>query len=239
MKLHHCTALLGGLLFTSLLAGLLAQHRQLGRTRDELAKRETPLPAVVSAPEPAPSIVPEPPLTEAELRELLTLRGEVGRLRQEKSKLAALEAENARLQSALTKTASGADRIPVPEGYLAPSEAQFAGFATPADALQSFLWAVRNRDTNALFQVLAPSSAEEMARALSQQGADSFFENLRLPGFFIKSLEENADGTAAAELQFDPNSSELNMKFPLQRDEQGAWRFAFYGGTPSELGTLP
>ncbi len=226
MKPHQLTALLGGLMVTGLLAGLMAQHRQLGRVRDDLAKREASLPAAVPAPESTQPFVPtEAPLTDAELRELLTLRRDVGRLRQEKPKLSALQAENARLKSALTRAASDVNRIPVPEGYLVAHQAKFAGFATPADTLQSFLWALRNRDTNVLFQVLTPASAEELARMLSQRGADRFFDDSpKMPGFSIQSLVEDADGTATADLQFDPNSSELNTKFPLERDEQGAWK---------------
>ncbi|MCW5558319.1 MAG: hypothetical protein KIT22_10870, partial [Verrucomicrobiae bacterium] len=172
--------------------------------------------------EPAPPSGPaEMPLTEAELRELLSLRRDVGRLRRENPRLVALQAENTRLKAAVAEAASATNRVPVPEGYLMASQARFLGQATPADALQSFLWSIRNRDTNALFQVLTPDSAEVQLRG----DVDQFLESARvLPGFFIKSVEENADGTAVAKLQFHPHDPESVQELSLERDEQGAWR---------------
>jgi len=228
MKFYQFTALLTGLLFAGLLASLMAQRLRLANARDELIKREALLSAAVSAPEPAPPAVPaETSLTDAELRELLTLRRDVGRLRQEKAKLAALQAENARLKATVAEAASSTNRVPVPEGYLVASRAKFTGLATPADTLQSFLWSLSHRDTNALFQVLTPDSAKLFAGENVNRlfGTDPA-SGPALPGFLIKSVEENADGTAVAELQPHPHHPEFTEHVRLERDEQGSWRLS-------------
>lgn len=226
MKLHQVTALVAALVCAGLLVGLGMRQRQLHDLRGEYAARAAELQVSEPAMAAQPSATPvEAPPSDAELRELLTLRRDVARLRQENPKLAVLQAENTRLRSAITNTLSGVNRVPVPEGYLVASQARPVGFATPSDALQSFLWAVRNRDTNVLFQSLTPASAEGVAGELARQGGNGFLGGFgALPGFLIKSVQENPAGTAFVELQIDPNDPTVTEKLPLERDAHGAWR---------------
>jgi len=228
MKLHQVTALVAALVFAGLLGGLGMRQRQLHDLRDEFAARDAEPRVVEPAVAAQPSAAPvEAPLSDAELRELLTLRRDVARLRQENPRLTALRAENARLKSALTNTLTGGNSVAVPEGYLLGRQARFVGFATPEQTLQSFLWSLHNRDTNVLFQVqaLAPDVAESLARQLEHLGVDKFFENMGVvPGFLIRGIEHVGDGSAVAELQFDPSGSDPGVKLPLERDANGAWR---------------
>jgi hypothetical protein len=227
MKLHHFTSLLCAPVLVGLIAWVGMRHREIWRLQHDTPEfAQLPRAAGVEAPsEPAP-VSTEAPLNTAELRELLSLRGEVNRLLQDKLRLAALEAENARLKSAIVATASDTNRVPVPENYITANHARFLGFATPADALESFLWSLQNRDTNVLFQALTPAFAKSLAEDPSHRGPEGFFDNVSkiLPGFFINSVVENADGTASAEVQIDPANPAMTQKLPLERDEQGAWR---------------
>ena len=48
--------------------------------------------------------------------------------------------------------------IQLPPGYIRKSEARMVGYSTPDDTLQSFLWAIQNRDLTNVLQALAPDS---------------------------------------------------------------------------------
>lgn len=143
---------LGGVLLIGLLTGILGQRRELAARRAALAR-----PAVEAPNTPAPSPT-SAPLTDAESRELLTLRRDVGQLRRQRPQLDHLRRENARLRAALTPAeASAPDGNPAAlNNYRLASKASFLGLATPADTLESFLYAARHRDTNALVRVLTP-----------------------------------------------------------------------------------
>ncbi|HAB19695.1 MAG TPA: hypothetical protein PLX89_09320 [Verrucomicrobiota bacterium] len=222
MKPHQVTTFVSGLVFVGLIAALGMRQRQIGALQIG-ATGQAPVQDVAPVTRPAPA---EVPLTDSELRDLLSLRRDVARLRQDKSKLEALQAENTRLRTAITNAAtSEAKRVAVPEGYLIANRAQFVGFATPQDALQSFLWSIRNRDTNALFQVLTPASATMLAEVIARQGPDDFFKGAsKMPGFLIRSVQENGDGKAFAEIQIDPHNPSRVEKFRLEHDDKGMWR---------------
>jgi hypothetical protein len=226
MKPHHLTALLGGLLFTGLLIGTTAQHRQLAELRRDFqaqATTQTDSPSTVAVVKSAPVVASAPP-TDAELKELLTLRRDVSQLRQQKPKLDKLRAENERLRAAVANPPQPGSGGGASGGFLAASKARFMGLATPADTLQSFLFAVRNRDTNVLFQVLAPDTLAKLTAQMEQQGAAQFLEGVgAIPGFLIKTVTETPEGTAEAVLQFDPTSESGSVKFPLER-VNGEWK---------------
>lgn len=109
----------------------------------------------------------ESALPEEQFRELLRLRGEVGRLRNEKREQGSAQAIQGR---AANSSASGAElpaESQAPERFTTESLA-FAGYTQPRAALQSHLWAslnaARNRDGKAILDSLTP---EERARWLA------------------------------------------------------------------------
>ena len=155
-------------------------------------------------PSPAPS-----ELSETEKLELIRLRGEVTRLRQQVRDLAGVRAEHQRLRTRLGLPPETTNTVsPTPSGatgtgtappssarYLRRQDAQFAGFATPEATLQSLLWAIEHRDTNALFSAFAEEDTGRWLRqALGSDEAEKAWEQLRLmPGLRLLSAEPAGD----------------------------------------------
>ena len=85
--------------------------------------------------------------------EVLRLRSQVGQLERRKRELAAVTEESKRLQAQLsTKATNVTSGVALPAGYIRKSEAKYAGFGSPEDSLQSFLWAIEHRDLRTLMQ---------------------------------------------------------------------------------------
>lgn len=228
MKPHQIAFLLSGLLAAGLAVGTWAQHRQVTDLRATL---QAPPPASNDSRPVARIVADAPPLTapltDAEHRELLALRRDVGQLRQQKPDLDRLRSENQRLKAAVDHS-SALDPAGNPgvSPYLTASTARFTGAATPEDTLQSFLFAARHRDTNALFQVLASLSVAKVLWDIEHQGAEAALQDLgRIPGFRIKEVTEMPDGTAEAEIQFDPRSDAMTEKMRLER-VNGQWKLS-------------
>ncbi|MBN8246943.1 MAG: hypothetical protein J0L84_05810, partial [Verrucomicrobia bacterium] len=139
--------------------------------------------------------------------------------------LDSLEARNRQLHAQLAGVTNGATSSPAGAAYLASRNARFAGTATPRDTLESFLAAARQGDTNVLFQVLDDVSGNGIRAALESQGTEKTFTGLRLmPGFRIRSLEEQADGSARVEVEFDPRTA-ATESLTFQR-VNGEWRLS-------------
>jgi hypothetical protein len=106
-----------------------------------------------------------------EAREVHKLRNEVSQLRAAVKEADQLRAENQRLRvtgkSPQTAPATG---VPGPstaasqEGYYAKENWAFIGYATPEAALQSVIWAMRERDTKTFLAGLTPEEMERMQR---------------------------------------------------------------------------
>lgn len=149
-------------------------------------------------------------LSETEKLELIRLRGEVTRLRQQVRDLAGVRAEHQRLRTRLglppepanaaPPGASGATGTGAPPPssarYLRRQDAQFAGFASPEATLQSLLWAIEHRDTNTLFSAFAKddNTGKWLRQALGSEEAERAWEELRLmPGLRLLSAEPAGD----------------------------------------------
>ncbi len=222
MKLHQIVPILGGILLTGLLAAILIQHRRSNDLGDADG-RETAHSAEPTA-QPPLSPASSAPLTDAEHRELLQLRRDVGQLRRERPDLDRLRAAQDRLRAALTNaTAPAADGTPA---FLNARTARYLGLATPTDTLESFLFAARSRDTNVLFRVLTPASVAMMAGVIENQGGDAALNELGwIPGFRIDTLTEKPDGTAEVGLRFDPRPGSDPQSLKLERIN-GEWRLS-------------
>ncbi len=87
-------------------------------------------------------------LTKEQFGELLRLRGEAGRLRQENEELAKLREQNQQLRAALSASQSFRTSKPTPEAldYWPKDSWAFAGYATPESTLKSLLWSASKGD---------------------------------------------------------------------------------------------
>lgn len=184
------------------------QQRDLAHLRDELGNLQaaaTQREAVKAAAARAGPAAVGKPLSEPEKLELLRLRSAVTRLQQRLKELAPVKAENENLRQRVGQAgAGGAGLVPLPAGYVKRPEARFVGAATPEAALQSFFWALAQRDTNVLMQLLSPDAAEEFQRELELRGAEAFWKESLLPGFRIVEVEQKAGDHAVLKVEILP-----------------------------------
>jgi hypothetical protein len=139
--------------------------------------------------------------------ELLRLRNEISQLNRRKKELANISAENSRLKAALQTKSAASKGVP---GYIRRSEAVMAGFARPEDTLQTFLWAVRNGDTNTLFQTFTPQ-----LRPSRLEDLDAFI------GMGITARTNLPDGAIRLTVHI---ASDLPAIGIVLRDFNGVWK---------------
>ncbi len=138
-----------------------------------------------SASQPSPSL------------ELLRLRGEVARLARRRDELAPIGAENTRLQEQLAMRATNG---PVSGGYIHKRQAKYAGYNSPESTLQTFLWAIQNKNYEAWRNTLAPRLIEhfrdqDQRTGLSAEGRFHGFEELVGLGIVSKErLDAHEEG---------------------------------------------
>jgi hypothetical protein len=160
--------------------------------------------------------------------ELLRLRSEVTRLTERRRELAGERAENERLRAQFaTRGTNAAAGIRLPPGYIRRSEARNLGYSTPENTLQTFLWAMHNRDLTNFLQTLAPDvSARFRAQAgESRQPIDEFFN--QTAGFvgvrILGRTQQSSDGSMALQVEVVPGVSSPPMIF---RQFDGQWKIA-------------
>lgn len=217
----------GTLLLVALATGIgvVRQHRELGRLRSELANLRPatpPRPAGQTNPAPAPPPAAASPLTESEKHELLRLRAEVTRLDARRRELASARAENERLQAAHRARNPGTPPAgaALPPGYIRRTEARFQGAATPEAALESLLWAMAQRDTNALARLMPPEWWDH-ARVELARNPEEFWKQSRLPGFRVVEVVQPDVDHAVVKLEILPGEPPEQMKLTRVG---GEWR---------------
>jgi hypothetical protein len=157
-------------------------------------------------------------LAEAESRELMRLRNEVTRLNARKRELAAVAETHQQLRAQLETASTNATGNRLPPGYIRKAEAQFVGYSTPENTVQSFLWALQHHDVNALLQSLSPDNTQWIESA---GGPDSFFKQTdAMPGLAIRGRNNIAGGSVELEVEFGPSMSD---KLRL-RSINGEWK---------------
>jgi hypothetical protein len=210
-----------GLALAAMAAGALLlalqQQREIAALRTAPVRLADVLPSVASG---SPSDAPPPGRvpSEAEHLELLRLRGQIKPLAERVAGVAGLSNQNVRLQARLA-AAKATPEFP-PQGYIRRADAQNRGTATPESVIETFIWAVGNRDTNALLACLAEPMRESMAHQLTEQRADEFFKSqIRIPGFRIVDRKDDGPDEVTLTVELGPGLSNP-VKF---RRQDGAW----------------
>lgn len=158
--------------------------------------------------------------------ELLRLRSQAGQLQRRKLELTGLVVENQKLKEQVAARATNAlGIVALPKGYIRRAEAKFAGYGTPEDSLQSFMWAIEHRDLPALTQVVEPEQASQIAAQVERRGSeDEFFKEAgMIPGFRIMGRETKEDGSVELKVQIDPTDDVSIQKIKFKQFD-GAWR---------------
>jgi hypothetical protein len=166
------TALLTAALAAGLATPLVVrQHREAARLKSAVEMLQSQVTELSSR-----RLVPPTPASDdsrqsasaSDKVELMRLRGEVARLRAEAAEVAKAAAPRTRpLMKAKGRFKPNAPLSTQP-GYVPTGQGQFVGFATPEDALQSFLWASANPGSGKLLSTLA--LPDEVKKHLPEDG---------------------------------------------------------------------
>jgi hypothetical protein len=200
--------------------GVLAQKRQVSELRAEQVQLEpaTPRTNALTAKTIAPP-APEVP------RELLQLRGEVARLSQQQRELAGAPEENKKLRLQLENRQTNSAALGATTGaYIRTSTANWVGYNTPEDTLQSAFWAMRNHDLEKYLDTLEPDVAAAIRKAIrtESRGADDFFKGKVIPPLFrIKGEQQIEKGFVEVQVEISPDISPISFAL---RQVDGQWK---------------
>ena len=203
---------------------VLVQGRQLANLRTEKQRLASDFRPTEDSSSQSPVAQPmpesaEPRPTASPSLELLRLRSDVSRLTTRRRELFGVTNENARLRAQLQDRMANARAAPaLPPGYVLRSKAQRVGFNTPDDAIQSFLWALQNRDFNEFLQALTPESARQIGTQLGQSGnsTNEFFQRVEgWVGMAILDRRQLTDGSIEANVEIVPGIPALKLHFQL------------------------
>ena len=129
-------------------------------------------------PTPPPPVAQSlPQLSNEELRELMRLRSEVGRLREAAAETVKLRAAQKLGWSGVSEPAvSSSARPDEPAGpnYWPKDQLANVGFATPEAAAQTAFWSLKNADMNALLACAPPEVLTEVQKEMEKEGPDAF-----------------------------------------------------------------
>lgn len=156
--------------------------------------------------------------------ELLQLRNEVARLSARKQQLAGVPAQNRQLRQAVVAQSSGTNTGLAAPGFVRKSQARFAGFNSPQDTLQSYLWAIQNRDVTNMLQALSPAATQEVQGefARSDKAREEFFEQMQaFVGFRVLEEKRSTDGSIKLKVEILPELPPGEIGFHLVN---GQWR---------------
>lgn len=165
---------------------------------------------------------PSEPLSAADRSELLRLRNEVRRLRDQRSELDKLRAANQRVTAELKDGKFTPRRLADEPGAVPRDKWVPAGFATPEAAVQSFFAAVLSSDPNQIIACATPKSAEMMKQQMAAN-PDFFRQNFQrdlgqltaASAFRIVELKPRGNGGLEVRVQFTINGE--TMPLPLQQ----------------------
>ena len=199
------------------LAAVIAQYRQVATLRAEREQLAAVQPPVNSNSAAGDDAAHSYASATAPMAELLELRGKVTRLMAQKRELEGARLENERLRTELANRATNVSTA-IPPGYIRASQAQWVGLNTPENTLQSFLFALRNRDLTHLLQTLTPKSAQRIA-----PHAEAFLQDAaQLPGMQIVTQISDPDGSLRVRVEFMPGREPHEWMTLLLVD--GQWR---------------
>jgi hypothetical protein len=142
-------------------------------------------------------------LPDRQFSELLKLRGEVGRLRQQSQEAEKLRNEIQRLgaEAASRKTPAGNASPDAASESNVPKESwAFAGYATPEAAFQSAIWAISSGDVKTFYASLTDEGKqkienEERGQSETDRAAKGVEVMGKFKAFRVDGREDRPDGT--------------------------------------------
>jgi hypothetical protein len=180
---------------------------------------ESPKSAVASE---AIATAPAPESPE-DTREVARLRNEVVQLRMQKKELEAVQRENAQLKSAMTAIPVSLKRES-PHGFTAKEKLSNVGYTTPADAVQTFFWAMRDGNFDAMVASFAPSSKERQRfEQMSPEQREKLRQKMQgqggrpnpvdqLTDVGVRNQEDLSEGMVAVHIGSSINTNTVRMR---------------------------
>jgi TolA-binding protein len=171
-------------------------------------------------------------------KDLPKLRNEIRQLRQQKPETHRLRAENARLLATIkSSTNAGRPRFADMEGYVAKEAWTQAGFATAEAALQTFFWAIQQRDFVQVSECLSPDNrqgfAKEFEGKTEEERSKIFDQGIGqlggMTGYRISEKEQVADDTVNLGIQAAAGGHVLRLQLRRFGNE---WKI---GGEPPKV----
>jgi hypothetical protein len=222
------TSIIGAL--SVLCLGLLWATFSQGQRLEELRAEQNHILAGEAAPAspavPESASQPEANPEKTDSAELLQLRNEVNRLTRRKQELASVQREHQQLQTQLASAATN-HNASLPAGYVRKAEAQNLGSATPEATLQTFLWALQQKDAKTFLDLLTPESAEKIQQAEQRGGhsvAEMFGETQAIPGLRVVKTESINSGEVLLSVEIMPGADPTPMYL---RQVNGLWKMDF------------
>jgi len=225
MKLRMLFNCVLALICLAEVGGIYVQHQQVDRLHTEEREFLSRLagPSAAAATPPAEVQPVSSGASSGVSADLLKLRSEVTRLAQRQRELAGVTAEGDRLRNQLDARATNVTPEGVPAGFLLKSRAQYMGYNSPEDTVQSLLWAFQNRDTTNLLRAFVPETAERLARQFQADEAAAFDSGEDLTGIGIVARDQHPDGSVTLSLQISTNGRTESILF---RFVDGGWKVA-------------
>jgi len=232
MKLSAFKICCGGVLI-AMVALLAVQRRAISQTRaanETLRERNATAPAIIPA-ESSHGSSEEIEALQTANRDLPKLRNEVRKLREEKRELEKLQTENERLAASLKASPkSSAPPLSEAEGFVLKQTWSKAGFATPEATVQTFFWAIANKDVTALAECVtgdARKSMEEELQRSAAGGGKPFEEHFgplaKMQGFRIAEKKQLSDDKVELSIQAAAGGRAMPMRLQLAN---GEWKLA-------------
>jgi len=188
----------------------IAQHQQILTLRAEqqrlIAASEHPAQFTSLASQTLESSA-NPSQSAAVSSELLRLRGEVGVLTRRRRELEGIDKENERLRLQLASTpSSNAPGPRLSPGYIRKNQAQMAGYNSPEDTLQTFLWAMANHNYQAILDALSPQAAQQFAANMPVAQSSNLFHEVdtAIPGLGVVGRKDLPDGGVELTVEMAP-----------------------------------
>lgn len=222
---------LAGLCCLTVVIAASVQWRQVVQLQSQeraLRSDQSPPPATTVSRKEAAG---EAPLTMEETKELMRLRNEVTRLKQRQKELEAARMENVKLRAWLSASPTNLppSKVQLPPGYVLRRNAQFLGFHTPEATLQSFFWAMANRDVKVLMETVGGPTSQELTAELQRKGEEEFWKTPNaLPGFVVTKSEPRSDKQQELRIEIVPGE-----EFKVVARKVGQqWKLFDFGPAP-------
>ncbi len=171
-------------------------------------------------------------LPDAQLRELLRLRGEVGVLRQQTEELETVRDENRQAHAALERSlkTQGTGTAAATADYWPRESWTFTGYASPDAALQSSFWAANNGDLKALAtsvtgDVLKLMQEEFAGKSEAEASIRAMDHVISLKSVRILNREVKDDDTVVLTAEFESRTDTQQGKLVMKKIGNG-WKLS-------------